>query len=87
MYEIHARYILTLCFSSRRLRVYVYFAIATLAIFAIPAAVLPWVLCKPLTKTFADVIPGTCINKDPSVKYARFQAGKYTDLYLNSDVN
>jgi hypothetical protein len=76
MYEMLARHTLTLCPSSCRLRVYVYFAIASLAIFAVPVAVLPWVLCKPLTKTFADIIPGTCINKDPSVKYARFQAGE-----------
>jgi hypothetical protein len=56
------------------LRYYVYFAITTLAIFAIPAAVLPWVLCKPITKTFVDIIPGTCMDKQPSLQYARFQA-------------
>jgi hypothetical protein len=56
------------------LRYYVYFAITTLAIFALPAAVLPWVLCKPITKTFVDIIPGTCMDKQPSLQYARFQA-------------
>jgi hypothetical protein len=61
------------------LKAYVRFAIATLAIFAIPAAVLPWVLCKPLTKTFVDILPGTCIDKQPSVQYGRFQAGPYYD--------
>jgi hypothetical protein len=57
-------------------RYYVYFAMATLAIFAIPAAVIPWVQCRPITKTFVDIIPGTCINKHPSVIYGRFQAGE-----------
>ncbi|KAG9187520.1 hypothetical protein G6011_05391 [Alternaria panax] len=56
------------------LRAYVWFAIATLFIFAVPVAVLPWVLCKPITKTFVDILPGTCIDKYPSVQYGRFQA-------------
>ncbi|XP_014552832.1 hypothetical protein COCVIDRAFT_29836 [Bipolaris victoriae FI3] len=55
-------------------RLYVYFAICTLAIFAIPATIIPWVQCKPLAKTFVDFIPGECINKHPSVVYGRFQA-------------
>lgn len=54
----------------------VWFAIATLMIFAIPAAVLPWVQCKPLAKAFLDILPGTCIDKRPTVKFGRFQAGK-----------
>jgi hypothetical protein len=61
--------------TDRWLKAYVWFAIATLFIFAVPVAVLPWVLCKPITKTFVDIIPGTCINKYPSVQYGRFQAG------------
>jgi hypothetical protein len=61
-------------------RLYVYFAISTLAIFAIPATIIPWVQCKPLAKTFVDFIPGECINKQPSVVYGRFQAGKQTAL-------
>ncbi|KAH6865728.1 hypothetical protein BKA58DRAFT_226345 [Alternaria rosae] len=56
------------------LKAYVWFAIATLFIFAVPVAVLPWVLCKPITKTFVDILPGTCIDKMPSVIYGRFQA-------------
>jgi hypothetical protein len=60
------------------IRRFVYFAIATLAIFAVPATVIPWVQCKPLAKTFVDFIPGTCINKHPSVVYGRFQASKQT---------
>jgi hypothetical protein len=59
------------------LRYYVWFGIATLAIFATPVAVIPWVQCKPLAKTFLDLIPGTCIDKHPSVVYGRFQAGQY----------
>jgi hypothetical protein len=61
-----------------RIRLVVYFAISTLAIFAIPATIIPWVQCKPLAKTFVDFLPGTCINKNPSVVYGRFQAGKQT---------
>lgn len=59
-------------------RLFVYFAISTLAIFAIPATIIPWVQCRPLAKTFVDFIPGECINKNPSVVYGRFQAGKQT---------
>lgn len=55
-------------------RKYTYFAMANLAIFAIPVAIIPWVQCRPLTKTFVDIIPGTCINKYPSVQFGRFQA-------------
>jgi hypothetical protein len=75
------------------IRLFVYFAISTLAIFAVPATVIPWVQCKPLAKTFVDFIPGTCINKHPSVVYGRFQAGTQTgsnnvhvDLLLTRDV-
>ena len=70
------------------IRLFVYFAISTLAIFAVPATIIPWVQCKPLAKTFVDFIPGTCINKYPSVVYGRFQAGEqmnpksfYFDLF------
>jgi hypothetical protein len=59
-------------------RLYVYFAMATLAIFAVPATIIPWVQCKPLAKTFVDFIPGTCGNKQPSVVYGRFQASEHT---------
>ncbi|EFQ95833.1 hypothetical protein PTT_04703 [Pyrenophora teres f. teres 0-1] len=55
-------------------RVYVWFAIATLFIFAVPVAVIPWVLCKPIAKTFVDILPGKCVDKHPSVIYGRFQA-------------
>ncbi|KAL5120372.1 hypothetical protein ACEQ8H_001662 [Pleosporales sp. CAS-2024a] len=61
-------------FTENWARWYVYFAMATLAIFAIPAAVTPWTQCKPLAKTFLDILPGTCINKEPAIQYARFQA-------------
>lgn len=57
-------------------RVFVWFAISTLAIFALPATIIPWVQCKPLAKTFVDFIPGECVNKQPSVVYGRFQAGE-----------
>jgi hypothetical protein len=57
-----------------RVRLFVYFAISTLAIFAVPATIIPWVQCTPLAKTFVDFIPGQCINKHPSVVYGRFQA-------------
>jgi hypothetical protein len=55
-------------------RIIVYFAMATLAIFAVPAAVLPWTQCKPLAKNFMDLFPGTCVDMKPSVIYGRFQA-------------
>jgi hypothetical protein len=57
-------------------RLAVYFAISTLAIFAIPATVIPWVQCTPLAKTFVDFIPGHCMNKRPSTMYGQFQASK-----------
>jgi hypothetical protein len=71
-------------------RLFVYFAISTLAIFAVPATIIPWVQCKPLAKTFVDFIPGTCGNKQPSVVYGRFQASKHTastSVYLSSLTN
>jgi hypothetical protein len=58
------------------LKYYVCFAIATLAIFAIPAAIVPWTQCKPLAKTFLDLIPGTCVDKQPAIIYGRFQASE-----------
>lgn len=58
----------------------VIFAISTLAIFAIPATIIPWVQCKPLAKTFVDFIPGECTNKYRSIVYGRFQASKQTTL-------
>lgn len=54
----------------------VYFAITTLAIFALPATIIPWVQCKPLAKTFVDFIPGECTNKQRSIVYGQFQASK-----------
>ncbi|KAJ4332399.1 hypothetical protein N0V87_008395 [Didymella glomerata] len=36
--------------------------------------VLPFMQCKPIAKTFVDLLPGTCIDKRPSLRYARFQA-------------
>jgi hypothetical protein len=62
--------------TDRWLRWYVYFAMATLAIFAVPVMVIPWVQCKPLAKTFVDIFPGECIDKRPSVRYGRFQASE-----------
>jgi hypothetical protein len=63
------------------LRLFVLFGITTLTVFAIPVAVIPWVQCKPLAKTFLDLIPGKCINKKPSVIYGMFQAGQLTVLH------
>lgn len=59
------------------LRYYVYFAIATTAIFATPTAITPWVQCTPLVKTFVDFWPGECINKEPSVIYGEFAGSKF----------
>jgi hypothetical protein len=58
------------------IKLVVYFAISTLAIFAVPATIIPWVQCRPLAKTFVDFIPGECIDKRPSVVYGQFQAGE-----------
>ncbi|KAH7026684.1 uncharacterized protein B0I36DRAFT_366216 [Microdochium trichocladiopsis] len=52
----------------------IWFMISTLIITAIPAAVLPWVQCTPLAKTFVDFLQGKCINKAHSVRFAMFQA-------------
>ena len=57
------------------LKRYCWFAIVTLAVFAVPIAVLPWVQCRPLVKTFVDIYPGECIDKAHSVRYGEFQAG------------
>ncbi|PVH96838.1 hypothetical protein DM02DRAFT_686833 [Periconia macrospinosa] len=55
-------------------RHYICFSIVTLVIFAFPPAIMPWVLCKPIAKAFIDIIPGTCIDRTPSIKFAQFQA-------------
>ncbi|KAF2998076.1 hypothetical protein E8E14_001810 [Neopestalotiopsis sp. 37M] len=55
-------------------RGFIYFAITTLILFAIPVTVLPWVQCRPLAKTFVDFLPGECIDKTISLKYGIFQA-------------
>lgn len=60
-------------------RRWVFFAMATLAIFAIPTMILPFVQCKPIAKTFVDLLPGTCIDKGPALRYGRFQASKCID--------
>ncbi|KAI1525691.1 hypothetical protein PtrSN002B_011728, partial [Pyrenophora tritici-repentis] len=65
------------------LKAWVWFAIATLFIFAVPVAIIPWVLCKPITKTFVDILPGECVDKHPSVIYGRFQAGSYAKLPIS----
>ena len=54
-----------------------FFAMTTLATFAIPTMVLPFMQCKPIAKTFVDLLPGTCIDKQPSLRYARFQASEW----------
>ncbi|KAF3043621.1 hypothetical protein E8E11_008898 [Didymella keratinophila] len=36
--------------------------------------ILPFVQCRSIAKTFVDLLPGTCIDKGPSLRYARFQA-------------
>jgi hypothetical protein len=48
----------------------------TLVAFSIPVAVLPWVQCTPITKTFVDFYPGECIDKTPSVAFGIFQGGQ-----------
>lgn len=57
------------------LKRYCWFAIVTLSVFAVPIAVLPWVQCRPLVKTFVDIYPGECIDKSHSIRYGEFQAG------------
>lgn len=59
-------------------RAFIWFVIATLALFAIPIAILPWVQCRPLAKTFVDFYPGECMDKSISVKIGMVQAGKKT---------
>lgn len=56
--------------------------IVTLVLFAIPVAVLPWLQCKPLAKVIIDFLPGTCINKAPTVNFGIFQGGQYWTLRL-----
>lgn len=60
----------------------VYFTIVTLAAFVVPISVYPWTLCKPLAKSFVDILPGTCVDKQPSLQYARFQASRSSAMYV-----
>lgn len=63
-------------------RAFNWFAITTLILFAIPVAVLPWVQCRPLSKTFVDFLPGECIDKSISLNFGIFQAGKPIDQVI-----
>ncbi|KAH7024353.1 uncharacterized protein B0I36DRAFT_366304 [Microdochium trichocladiopsis] len=53
--------------------------IVTLVVFAAPVATLPWIQCKPLAKVVIDFLPGTCINKAPTVNLGIFQ-GVYSGI-------
>ncbi|KAH8655459.1 hypothetical protein BX600DRAFT_515280 [Xylariales sp. PMI_506] len=56
-----------------RWRTVVWFAIGSLTLFAIPVAILPWLQCNPLVKTFVDFWPGQCVDKNISLYYGIFQ--------------
>jgi hypothetical protein len=63
-------------------RRFVYFAIATLAIFATPACVILWLQCQSSVS-----IPGRCLGKRVSVTYGQFQGSEYRTLetmYMDS---
>ena len=62
-------------------KLYTWFAIVTLSVFAIPVVILPWVQCRPLEKTFVDLIPGECIDKRPSVNFGVFQASELNRIF------
>lgn len=64
-------------------RNYIYFAIATTALFATPMAIMPWLQCKPLVKTFVNFWPGKCINKRPSVVYGEFASSGSMPSFLS----
>lgn len=66
-------------------RNYVYFALVTTAVFAAPMAVMPWVQCRPLVKTFVDFWPGECIDKQPSVIYGEFASSPFPIPYPAPD--
>ncbi|KAH8645764.1 hypothetical protein BX600DRAFT_519342 [Xylariales sp. PMI_506] len=55
-------------------RWYLWFAMLSLVIFSIPVAILPWVQCTPIIKTFVDFWPGVCMDRSISVNYGIFQA-------------
>lgn len=67
-------------------RYYVWFSIVTTALFATPMAIMPWVQCKPLVKTFVDFWPGECINKRPSVIYGEFASSTFPPSLLSEAV-
>ena len=41
-------------------RAFVWFVIASLNVMAIVSALVPWIQCKPLAKTWDGAVPGTC---------------------------
>ncbi|KAH7035774.1 uncharacterized protein B0I36DRAFT_96709 [Microdochium trichocladiopsis] len=57
----------------------IWVVIISLVLLAVPVAVLPWVQCRPLVKTFVDFWPGECIDKAHSVRYGTIQ-GVYSAI-------
>ncbi|KAI8947962.1 hypothetical protein F4801DRAFT_558929 [Xylaria longipes] len=65
--------------SNTREKQFVWFAITTLLIVAIPAVVLPFVSCIPFAKIFDHSVPGTCLGDSVSIGYFIFE-GASTSL-------
>lgn len=55
-------------------RYLVWFTIVTMALLCIPAAVLPWIQCRPFEKGLDDSIPGECFDKNISIEYGIFMS-------------
>ncbi|KAI6778035.1 uncharacterized protein J7T54_005822 [Emericellopsis cladophorae] len=58
-------------------RYLVWSTIASMALLSLPAAVLPWIQCRPFRKTFDQTIPGECFDPATLINYAIFVSAWY----------
>merc|ERR1712000_736400 len=55
-------------------RYLVWFTIISMVLLSLPAAILPWVQCRPFMKVFDHSLPGDCFDPSKVISYAIFVA-------------
>ncbi|KAL4416996.1 hypothetical protein CABS03_00347 [Colletotrichum abscissum] len=55
-------------------RIFVWFAVVTLAVVMLPSATLTWLKCTPVQKNFNRQMPGTCWDESVTLNYGIFNA-------------
>ena len=65
----------------------VWFLVIVMVVITIPVAILPWVQCIPLEKSYIDFIPGKCIDKNHTVRLGMFLAGTSSQTYTSTNAD